>query len=147
MTLVRNTSVVITLTGMDCSVCGMTYGLDEDFRRRRLGDGKTWWCPNGHTQHFVGETDEKKAKRLEKALDRANAATRAARDQADAAERRRRAAKGQLTRLKNKIAKGICPICDKEFPEVKAHIEIEHPNFHDHEESETVDSTTTKESL
>jgi len=138
MSYVRNTSVIITITGIDCSVCGMTYGLDEDFRQRRLSDGKTWWCPNGHTQHFVGETDEQKVKRLEKSLDRANSATRAARDQADAAERRRRAMKGQVTRLKNKIAKGLCPVCGQEFPEVRDHMANEHPDFHDHEESETV---------
>jgi len=41
-------------------------------------------------------------------------------------EARRRAAKGQLTKLKKRIDNGTCPYCNRHFENVQRHISCKH---------------------
>lgn len=47
----------------------------------------------------------------------------------------RRAQKGQNTRLKNRIAAGVCPCCNRSFQNVARHMAGQHPDFQKHEEN------------
>lgn len=35
-----------------CCVCGIKFGLPNDIMRERRNDGKTLYCPNGHSLSF-----------------------------------------------------------------------------------------------
>jgi hypothetical protein len=37
------------------------YGLESTYRASRRNDHKTFWCPNGHGQHYPGKTDQERA--------------------------------------------------------------------------------------
>ena len=50
----------------ECCSCGMTFGVPSDFDVRRRRDGKSFYCPNGHSQSYRGESDAAKIKRLER---------------------------------------------------------------------------------
>lgn len=39
------------------------------------------------------------------------------------------AQRGQTTKLKNRIAKGVCPCCQRSFQNLKRHMESQHPDF------------------
>src|SRR5574337_1212943 len=53
-----------------CEVrCGVAFALNDDFVKHRKRDRKSWYCPNGHSQWFPGETAEDKAQRLAGQLD------------------------------------------------------------------------------
>lgn len=36
--------------------------------------------------------------------------------------------KGQLTKLRNRIANGVCPWCQRSFANVARHVEHQHPD-------------------
>ncbi len=42
------------------------------------------------------------------------------------AERSRAAARGQVTKLKNRIKAGVCPFCNRQFQNLKKHMESKH---------------------
>lgn len=131
-----------TLCVESCPTCHIQHAIPQGMRRWALdhpdnprGTRDAFWvhCPNGHVWAYVGESDAQKAAdraaraegeavRLQAQLDQENAAR-------EHEERRSRALKGHLTRLRNRIALGKCPRCHDEFPDVREHIEVEHPDW------------------
>ena len=115
--------------------CGMTFAMPDAFHRQKRRDHTNWYCPRGHSQHYTGESDLEAAKRREAAArsreSAAWAAAGAARDQARAAQRSISALRGHLTRVRNKIANGVCPVpdCRRHFDNVQSHIATQHPDF------------------
>jgi len=131
---------VITMYVGDCHECGVIYGITTQYEARRREDGKNFYCPNGHRGAF-GKGELAEAKRLQAMAEgRARSAqirATAAYDQARAAERSARAFRGQVTRMKNKITAGVCPVgnCRRHFDNVQAHVLTEHKSWaHEHPE-------------
>jgi len=122
-----HTTILNTLL---CADCGMPFGIPVDFEQRRRDDGKTFYCPKGcknvYRQSEVERLREQVA-RAERQRDWAQASRTAADDQARAAEYRRRAAVGQVTRMRNKLARGECPACEQTFPDLAGHMAEQHP--------------------
>lgn len=106
-----------------CCDCGMAFGMTSDYKSRRVEDGKYFYCPSGHQQHYT----ETKIQALEKQL----ALMRSHKEQADAreaaAQNRLNAAKALNSRIRNRIAKGICPSCNRYFKNVYGHMKSKHP--------------------
>lgn len=134
-----------TLVVQDCCNCGMTFGVPREFDRARHSDKASFCCPRGHWQAYVGKSDEQTAKDEKARADRAEQDAAWARARADrlamerdAEARSARAYRGHVTRLRNRIANGVCPVqgCRRPFSNVKAHIESQHPEWaHDHKEA------------
>jgi hypothetical protein len=128
-----NTTAWTTLEAVTCCACGTAFGMAKELRESRLQDHKSFYCPNGHSQHYAGETDEEKLrkenKRLAQQRDWAYTARQAADERADAAEKSRAAIKGHQTRLKKRIAAGVCPCCNRSFKDLQAHMAGQHPNY------------------
>jgi len=51
-------NATVNLTTCNCSECGVVYTLPCNMRRRRTEDHEAFFCPNGHRQHFPGESTE-----------------------------------------------------------------------------------------
>lgn len=121
----------------ECRVagCGVVFAMTDNYVAARRLDHARWYCPNGHTSYYPGESDIEKANRLRRRAaeraDEALAALSATRDQLRASERSKAALRGHLTRARNKIANGICPVgdCRRHFDNVQAHIATEHPTW------------------
>lgn len=110
--LAYGTETNVLITAMWCPTCGVPYGLAESYRDRRQNDHKGWTCPNGCSVHYPeGASDiEKKAKKLQEEKVRLQRQLGWAREDRDAqregrltAERQRAAAKGQVTKIKNRV--------------------------------------------
>lgn len=116
--------------------CLMSFAMPSDFKQARKRDHKMWYCPRGHGQYYTGESDLERAERLRKEArereDYAWTAAEAARDQARAAARSNAALRGVITRARNKIAAGVCPVgnCRRPFSNVREHIQHQHPGWH-----------------
>lgn len=124
------TQTTVQINPIWCSGCGIPYGLPEGFLDERKRDHKTWTCPNGCVRHYPGPkvTEEDRLRRqLEVAETRAlgEAARRRL------AERQRAAAKGQVTKLKNRVARGVCPCCNRTFENLARHMAGQHPDYAD----------------
>lgn len=121
--------------------CGIACAIPADLYRRAQ-DEKNFGvhCPLGHTFVYSktdAERERERATRLESDLRRARIRQSALQDQADAAERSARAYKGHVTRLRNRIQAGLCPVegCRRNFANVKGHIARMHPDWmHEHPE-------------
>lgn len=122
---------------IECAACSIDFGIGADFMAKRRNDHENFYCPNGHSNHYPGPSAaEKEQKRLERELEAARSlATRESRRRADAEQSARRhdyaarAAKGQLTKTKKRIAAGVCPCCNRTFQNVARHIAGQHPEF------------------
>lgn len=133
-------SLTMTYTGTlvieECCNCHITFAIPADLQRRciEVGPKMMFYCPVGHGQHYTsGEIQQLKDKLEKERRWRGEALIReqAARDQAHAAERSKRAYKGQLTRAKKRIGKGTCPCCSRHFANVERHMAGQHPDYAD----------------
>lgn len=116
-----------TLVTEECCRCGTVFAFAEELREKCLQDhSRQFYCPNGHPQHYLGETE---AERLKRNLKWAH--TRAARieRERDRAEARRRGQLAANTRLKKRIANGVCPCCKRTFKDLARHMAGQHPEF------------------
>lgn len=119
-----------------CPICGVLYAVDSVLMDCHDRDGTSWHYPNGHSLHFT----KPKAVREKERADAAEARARSAEDtarfwrQRDKDTRRSLAAtKGHLTRMRNRIAQGVCPVqgCKRSgFSNVMRHIASKHPEWH-----------------
>lgn len=104
----------------DCT-CGVVFGMPAGLQRRRLRDGKTFYCPNGHPLVFT-DTD---ADRLKESRARETAL----RDQLDASVREAEQARQALLRDRQRFANGVCPCCNRSFENVRRHMATQHPDY------------------
>lgn len=127
-------NALTTLVVEECCTCHMTFAMPSELRDRLLKKrGDPFYCPAGHRQWYTGKTEEQK---LQEALARSERQVESARtqrdfwqDEADREKRRRAAAKGQLTKAKNRIARGVCPCCNRSFTALARHMATEHPDY------------------
>ena len=113
---------------VDCPRCGQLFAITEEYVARRRDDGKTFYCPSGHSMSYT-DTTQRQLQRERDRSARLAAQLDQARAERDATERRRRATKGQLTRVKNRVANGVCPCCNRSFSDLARHMESQHPDY------------------
>jgi hypothetical protein len=126
--------------------CGIHHAIPEDLyavQQRHFQNGQPElpvYCPLGHAYVPVGRSEVDKLREAVAIKDKAIAAERAKHDQTQAelreTERRRRAEKGAKTRLKNRVANGVCPCCQRSFGNLRRHMQHMHPDFTQAEASE-----------
>ncbi len=124
-----DTLVVVACGAKDCDV---VFGMTERFYQERRSDHRTWYCPNGHPRTYLGKSE---TERLRERLRTAERSEQFYRDVAATARRSAAAQKGQVTRIRNLIARGICPVpgCRRSFTNVREHMATQHPDYHAHE--------------
>lgn len=126
-------TVQAVLTTITCSECGIAFGVPEHWRSTKRSDHSTFWCPNGHRQHYPGQSEAERLKSELEVERRRHEFTRNDRDaqrgRADRIEKRRQAQKGITTKLKRRIAAGRCPSCKTTFAQLEAHMAAEHPHY------------------
>lgn len=103
-----------------CYSCGVLFAMVEDFYEHRLADRKNFYCPNGHSQAYIGKTDAQKLKEAE-------AREVALKDQLSAAIRDAEQSRVQLLRDRQRYANGVCPCCTRYFANVHRHMTTQHP--------------------
>lgn len=125
--------VTVSMVMEVCYSCAMPFQMPEALRQRAMADHSiNFYCPAGHPQHYIGET---RAQELERHLKYARSRQTALEDQYLAEKRSAAAYRGQVTRVRNLVAKGICPVagCRRNFTNVREHMATQHPDFHTHE--------------
>lgn len=95
---------------------------------------QTFYCLWGHPQSYIeGDSEETKLRRERDRLrqDQARLIGEAAqlREERDAETHRVTAAKGRITRLKNRAATGHCPCCNRVFVDLLSHMKSKHSDY------------------
>lgn len=123
-------TALIKLEVHACGSCGGVYGLPKEFckKQRETGNGKGWYCPWCKTAWHYPQEETKLEKQIAETNRYRNflAVERACHDQTKASLRSHKAAK---TRIKNRIAKGICPCCNRYFNNLDHHMKSKHPDY------------------
>nr|DAH84822.1 MAG TPA: Transcription factor IIIA/RNA Complex finger, TRANSCRIPTION-RNA COMPLEX [Caudoviricetes sp.] len=119
---------------MVCGECGIEHYVPKAFDDNQvaLGSKGGWRCPNGHSRVYrESEADVVRRERdlLKQRIAQKDDEIRRQREHREAAERSAAARKGQITRLKNRAAAGVCPCCNRSFENLRRHMDHKHPGF------------------
>lgn len=131
--ILEKMEVTTELCRVICGECGGVYAISERYRKQKEERGGYWHCPYCDCSWGFS----KEVSLIEKAQLEARIANdglareRAAHEQTTMSLRSHKAAK---TRLKNRIANGICPCCTQYFKNLDEHIKNEHPKYVDENE-------------
>lgn len=104
---------VIEFEVTHCKSCQVVVVMPSSMMRARREDRKTFFCLNGHSLSFRGETE---AEKLTKQL---------------ASER-----EAKVTRIKNRVGNGVCPCCNRTFQNLQRHMHTKHPEYRSDEPKE-----------
>lgn len=121
--------VSLTLQVITCASkrCGFTFGVPHHWFVHMRDAHKSMYCPKCRSGiYWPGESDEEALRRK---LHHANDLLATSRATAEHVERQRRAEKAAKTRLKNRIAAGVCPCCNRTFVNLQRHMDGQHPEF------------------
>lgn len=143
-TIARGITVTATaeLVTEECCRCGVLFAMPADLKERCLDNpgpnGRQFYCPNGHSQHYTGKSkaqqERERADRLARRVDGLQTQLTHEADQRQAAERSARALRAVNTRTRRRIAAGVCPACRRSFKDLAAHMQGQHPEYaHDHD--------------
>jgi len=124
-----------------CWNCGVTIVMPEHMYNTRRNDHQSFYCVNGHSGAFKGKSEaERKLEAAEQSLanqkarlEWAEAEAKRAKEAQAAAERKASAAKGEVTKIKNRVGNGVCPCCNRTFQNLMRHMKTKHPKFKDGE--------------
>ncbi len=127
------TEVAVKLRPVTCCACFVAFGISARQYEELVSTHQAFYCPAGHRQNFIGESDIEKlrkelaaeTKRKESAIQREKWAL----EEAKQAELKRRAAVGQSTKLRNRVGNGVCPCCNRTFANLQKHMCSKHPEF------------------
>lgn len=118
-------NITILLQEETCCDCTTHFAMDGSLRTRLLESGGTFYCPNGHGQHYT----ETEVMRLRKEKQRLEGRLKWAESDAEYLKKEKTALKGQLTKTRNRIANGVCPCCHRTFQQLARHMDNKHPDF------------------
>lgn len=131
-----------TLAVTSCGECNIIFAIPAAMDRKLREDGQKgeFYCPQGHRLHYPGKSaSQKKIEEQQAEIDRLTRQRNYATERADENSRRLReekrskaAYKGQLTKMRNRILAGVCPVpgCQRTgFKAVTQHIHRKHPEW------------------
>lgn len=126
--MIATTTATITLVHQNCGACHRVFGMEWQFREAALADHSiTWHCPYCGSQHmFTGKTKEQ---RLREMLESANARASRLEGEKKLTAHQLRAQKAAKTRIKNRVARGVCPCCNRSFENLRRHMANQHPDY------------------
>jgi predicted RNA-binding Zn-ribbon protein involved in translation (DUF1610 family) len=117
---------------VSCYTCGVSFGIVEEMYNRAVKNKEgSVYCPAcGNQTCWRGETE---AQRLQKELDCEKARRaddkRYLESRIESANNHLRAEKAAKTRIKNRVANGVCPCCNRTFVNLQNHMKSQHPAF------------------
>jgi hypothetical protein len=135
-----------TLVPITCYLCGIVFGLEREFKNRRINDHEPWHCPNGHSQVFSGKTEAERLREqlaaTERCLTNSREETQRQRELRQQTERSLRGTKAVVTRMKRRTVKGQCVCCSKKFKDLETHMKTEHPDWNPDRAAEVLGQKT-----
>lgn len=120
----------LRFTVLDCATCAQVFAITDELHARRLWDRANFWCPLGHANVYCGGEKERlegEVQELERRVTRLNAEVDQERARAATATRSANATRGEMTKLRKRIANGVCPACHRTFSQLARHMKSKHP--------------------
>lgn len=131
-------SATETFHVVSCYTCGVPFGITSSIYRRVVTDAEgSVHCPAcGNMTCWCESKAEKEIKRLQGELKTANTKTEMSKrtaeiemDKRQRAENSLRTTKGVVTKIKQRVGKGVCPCCNRSFRDLQRHMNSKHPDY------------------
>ena len=113
----------VTFEESCCSECGITYFVPYHWRKQRREDHGTFYCPNGHGQHFPAASE---AEKLRAELDAEKRRHQFTKNEAEAERMARESMEKKMKRAEKRIHNGVCPHCNRHFTNLERHMHTKH---------------------
>jgi DNA repair exonuclease SbcCD ATPase subunit len=101
----------------ECCTCGTIFGFSATLKANLKKTKETFYCPNGHPQHYIGE---KEAEKLRKELHAERVKSIGFVEQISRLNK-------EIKRTEKRIQKGFCPKCHRHFTNLETHMHSKHP--------------------
>jgi hypothetical protein len=115
--------VTTRLSTLTCGNCHIPFAIPDAMHLRVKQNGAGFWCPNGHNISY-SKTENA---RLREQLERERRTVANLSDDLRVEKIDHATTKGQLTKTRNRIARGVCPHCKRTFANVARHMTSKHP--------------------
>jgi hypothetical protein len=131
-TLTRTT----TIKSVRMAGCGHIVYMSADQMAELRQTHKTYYCTIcKYSNYFPQESDvealERQLTTVKDQRDTSRRTTRTVRHERDAIKRSLTAHKGHTTRIKKRIAAGVCTCCNRTFKNLARHMANKHPDYKD----------------
>lgn len=117
----------IDFTMETCCNCGIPFFMPTYHYKRLLANkGESFYCPNGHGQHYTGKTEVEKLKEKLEALQKEKE------QQHEDLQNKWLDALGEKQKLEKqlkRVHKGVCPCCNRTFVNLQKHMATKHPEI------------------
>jgi hypothetical protein len=112
-----------------CYTCKMEFGMSDSFydTALRMKEKLNFYCPAGHLQHYC--TGEIELDKMRRERDRLQQRVAERDDRVAELQRSNAATRGQVTKIKNRVANGVCPCCNRTFANLMNHMKSKHPDY------------------
>lgn len=121
------------LSTIVCGECGGIYAIAERYRQQKHQQGGYWNCPYCKCPWGYGTSEISRLKQQlatkEREVEQERKRKEWAQQEARVTERRRRALKGQITKVKKRIGHGVCLCCNRSFENLRRHMTVKHPAY------------------
>lgn len=115
----------ITMVTEICCNCGVAFGMPSDLQDVfQNNPDKSFYCPNGHRQHYSWSKEAKARQEAERKLSQAEQQLRNAEFEKIQLEGKIKKQGRDLKRLTN----GVCPCCNRTFSNLHNHMKKQHPD-------------------
>jgi septal ring factor EnvC (AmiA/AmiB activator) len=110
-----------------CCNCGIEFAMQDSLYEARKRDGKQFYCPNGHGQHYT-ESLQRKYERLKQENARLADEAREALQAKQKAEGELKKSEREVKRINTRVQAGVCTCCNRTFQNLARHMKTKHPN-------------------
>lgn len=108
-----------------CCDCGVAFAMTSEMQSRLNERGGSFYCPNGHSQHYT--TPE--VTRIKRELDAAQKKLTSTQFELAAERSVREKAQKELKRHQKRSSVGMCPCCKRQFVNMQRHMKTKHPKY------------------
>jgi transcription elongation factor Elf1 len=119
----------VNLKVMECGTCGIAFALPQSLYDHCYNEGGYWTCPLGHSRGWDKGNKKAYARELEEKVAQLESKIDIEKNRVQSAQREAAAARGQVTKIKNRVGKGICPCCNRSFQNLRRHMTTQHPDY------------------
>jgi len=127
------TEILVNAETLTCYKCGIGFLVPTHWVSKRREDHESFWCPNGHSQHFPAKSEAELLReqliRAQQRADQIDAYRRTETAEKEHAQRRLAATQGVVTRVKRRVSNGVCPCCKRTFHDLARHMKGKHPDY------------------
>lgn len=109
--------------------CGVVFMMENGYMAERRRRGDSWYCPNGHGQHYTDTTEQRLRRELAAAEGREASVRRDLEWKVSllkTARRSKAAIQGRLGSVLRRVHAGVCPHCRRSFQNLARHMKGQH---------------------